>query len=108
MEIFDLSEINSTEALVSNDENVKIVNKTLDPGEGIGLHIHEDSTDIGIVIAGSGHVKLGSLDDQDAETIPVSEGTILYIPPGEPHDLTNESEGPVQYVLLQAPPDPST
>lgn len=110
METFDVSEMDNmeVETLVGPDDldgNAKVLNEKLAPGAGGDLHVHENSADIAVVLSGSGHVQTKSPDADEPVSTPVSAGTVIYIPEGESHLLTNEGDEPVQYILVQAPPD---
>ena len=110
METFDVSEMGDmeVETLVGADDydgNAKVLNEKLAPGVDGELHVHENSADIAIVLSGSGHVQIKRPDADEPESTPISAGTVVYIPEGEPHLLTNEGDEPVQFILVQAPPD---
>lgn len=112
METFDVSEMHEmgVERLVDSDDldgNALVLNEKLEPGDGsdLDLHVHERSADIAVVLSGSGHVRTEPSGADEPESTPVSAGTVVYIPEGEPHVLTNEGDEPVQYILVQAPPD---
>lgn len=110
METFDVSEMDNmeVETLVGPDDlddNAKVLNEKLAPGAGGDLHVHENSADIAVVLSGSGHVQTKSPDADEPVSTPVSAGTVIYIPEGESHLLTNKGDEPVQYILVQAPPD---
>ncbi|MBO6045672.1 MAG: cupin domain-containing protein [Bacteroidales bacterium] len=55
------------------------------PGASIGLHTHEDSSEIMFFTGGSGYVIC------DGERLPVSAGVVHYCPKGHSHTLVNDS-----------------
>ncbi len=88
-----------------SDGNVLVVTKHLDPGDGSDYHAHPDSVDLAVVLSGTMHVLTGAERAEDAESIPVSAGSVAYVPPGEPHALVNDGDEPCTFVFVQAPPD---
>ena len=54
-------------------------------GASIGLHTHEDSSEIMFVTGGSGYVVC------DGERLSVSSGSVHYCPKGHSHTLVNDS-----------------
>jgi quercetin dioxygenase-like cupin family protein len=38
------------------------------------------------------------------ETVRATRGTFLFIPPGEPHDITNVSDNPARVLMTVSPP----
>lgn len=94
--------------LVTPDDgggNVVVNYELLDPSERADLHVHERSTDVFVVLSGEGAALTGSTDIEDATAVPISEGDIVHVPPGEPHAMMNDSEAPLAFVAVQAPPD---
>lgn len=67
------------------DGAVRILKAKLAPGSSIGLHTHEDSSEVIIIRSGEGKVLY------DGEELRVKEGDIHYCPKGHSHTLINDS-----------------
>ena len=63
---------------------------TLDPGESIGYHKHENNEDAYIIISGEGTFK-----DADGIDYPVEAGDITIVRGGQSHGLTNTGTEPL-------------
>ena len=63
----------------------RITKGRLVPGASIGLHKHEDSSEVMFFTGGCGHVVF------DGEKIPVRAGDVHYCPKGHTHTLVNDS-----------------
>jgi len=70
------------------------------PGVTFTPHLHEDSTDVIIVLKGRGQIV--SNDD----IVQFEAGDVLYVPPGVYHGTTNTGDETLVMYSLQAPPDP--
>lgn len=75
-----------TLARISDDGKNKIMKITLAPGCSIGLHRHETSSEIILVLEGEGRAIL----DGKEETVRVGE--CHYCPRGSEHTFINEGE----------------
>lgn len=63
---------------------------TLDPGESIGYHKHENNEDAYIIVSGEGTFK-----DADGMEYPVKAGDITIVRGGQSHGLTNTGKEPL-------------
>jgi mannose-6-phosphate isomerase-like protein (cupin superfamily) len=70
------------------------------PGSQQGVHVHPDSTQIYVVVAGAGRMIV------DDEEVDVSAGTMIRIPPGTRHAIRNTGDEQLTYVSTTAPPFP--
>lgn len=76
-------------ALTANmqvDENNKILQGMLEPGASIGLHKHENSSEIIYILEGSGKVLY------DGKYEKISSGLCHYCENGHEHSLINDSD----------------
>ena len=73
---------------------VRIMKGLLVPGSSIGMHIHEDSSEIIFITAGHGSVIF------DGEKEPVSEGICHYCPKGHSHSLVNDSDADLEFLAV--------
>ncbi|MEU7860485.1 cupin domain-containing protein [Nonomuraea sp. NPDC049141] len=71
-----------------------------DPGSRQDEHVHPDSTQVYVVMAGTGHMLVG---DEESEVTP---GTMIRIPPGTKHAIRNTGEERLTYVSATVPPFP--
>ena len=65
--------------------NKLLLRATLIPGASVGLHTHDDSSEIIYILEGTGKVLY------DGEYTPVSAGDIHYCPKGHAHSPINDS-----------------
>jgi mannose-6-phosphate isomerase-like protein (cupin superfamily) len=84
------------------DENapMSVTLVTAEPDSQQGVHIHPDSTQVYIVVAGAGRMIVG---DEEAD---VSAGTLIQVPPGTAHAIRNDSDECLTYVSATVPPFP--
>lgn len=74
-----------TSARMFNDELNRIMHGKLEPGASIGLHTHDENSEIIYILKGTGKV----LYDKQYEII--KEGICHYCPKGHSHSLINDS-----------------
>ena len=72
-------------AKLFNDGANKILKGTLAPGSNIGMHIHDNSSEIILVLSGEGTVLC------DGMTESIGPGECHYCPKGSMHSLRNDS-----------------
>lgn len=68
------------------DGTTRIMRGTLIPGASIGLHQHEGSCEMIIILQGH-----GSVIDCNGQRVPIHEGQCQYCPEGQTHSLINDS-----------------
>ena len=81
-------------AKMFTDENNKILLGRLSPGSSIGMHTHDDSSEIIYILKGSGCVLFG--DTKEALT----EGSCHYCPMGQSHSLINDSDAELAFLAV--------
>lgn len=80
--------------------NLQLVVMTLQPGEDIGLETHDEGDQFFRVEAGEGEAWL------NGERYPLHDGSIVVIPAGVEHNISNTSENePLRVYTLYAPPE---
>ncbi len=80
--------------------HLQLVVMTLQPGEDIGLETHDDGDQFFRVEAGEGEALL------DGERHPLRDGSIVVIPAGVEHNISNTSASePLRVYTLYAPPE---
>jgi quercetin dioxygenase-like cupin family protein len=67
---------------------------TLQPDGFIPLHTHDDTEHEIFIIDGQG------LFDDGKETIPVKEGDALFVPAGEKHSFSNQTQRPFKFICV--------
>jgi mannose-6-phosphate isomerase-like protein (cupin superfamily) len=70
---------------------------TLQPGESIGSHAHNDNEDAYIIVSGT-----GEFTDTAGTVSPVSEGDITIARPGQSHALKNTGRAPLSFLDIVA------
>lgn len=79
---------------------LQLVVMMLQPGEEIGLETHDDGDQFFRVEAGEGEALL------DGERHPLSDGSIVVIPAGVEHNISNTSASePLRVYTLYTPPE---
>lgn len=68
------------------------------PGSMQAVHGHPDNEQVYVVVRGRGVMQVGG------EMQEVSEGTLIFIPPGAAHAIKNASEEPLVFVSATSPP----
>jgi mannose-6-phosphate isomerase-like protein (cupin superfamily) len=73
----------------------------LNPGERTPVHIHQKSTDIMVLLKGTG---IATVNGEDRK---VKAGTVILNPMGTKHGLQNSGKSKLKWLLVQAPrPEP--
>jgi len=68
------------------------------PGSEQPRHAHSDSEQVYVIVKGGGLMMVGD------EELEVTEGMLVFIPPGIPHAIRNTGTGQIVYVSAAAPP----
>ncbi len=76
------------------DELGKIMRGKLIPGATIGLHVHDTSSEVIYILAGTGKVLY------EGEYLPLTAGTTHYCPKGKGHSLINDSDGDLEFLAI--------
>lgn len=80
--------------------NLQLVVMTLQPGEDIGLETHDEGDQFFRVEAGEGEALL------DGERHPLHDGSIVVIPAGVEHNISNTSASePLRVYTIYTPPE---
>ncbi len=81
-------------AKMFNDGLNKVLKAHLGPGASIGVHTHDDSSEIMFIASGTGtHIFDGKIRRFAA-------GDVLYCPKGHSHSLVNDSDGEVYFMAV--------
>ena len=72
------------------------------PGSMQAVHGHPDNEQVYVIVRGRGVMQVGG------EMQEVSEGSLVFIPPGAAHAIKNASDEPLVFVSAMSPPfDPA-
>ncbi|MCX9011892.1 MAG: cupin domain-containing protein [Candidatus Methanoperedens sp.] len=73
-----------------------IYDTSLELGESIQPHYHEDFEEVYYILSGYGIMTIG---DERQE---ISRGDVVYIPPPSPHTLLNTGSVPLRFITITA------
>jgi|SRR5687767_12549935 mannose-6-phosphate isomerase-like protein (cupin superfamily) len=79
-------------------KNLSVTWVDVPPGAEQRTHLHEESEQVYVIVRGRGRMHVAG-DEED-----VSEGDLIFIPPGAQHGIVNDGEEPLVYVSTAAPP----
>jgi quercetin dioxygenase-like cupin family protein len=81
-------------------EGVTVTRARYSAGEQVaGPHVHREHTDAFYVLEGELTFEIG----REAETITVSSGGFVFVPPGVAHSLRNNSDRSARWLTIHAP-----
>lgn len=80
-------------------KNLQLVLMTLQPGEEIGLEVHEEHDQFIRIEEGTGVATL------NGEEHGLSDGVIVVIPAGTKHNVINRGDGKLRLYTLYGPPE---
>lgn len=72
----------------------KIMKMSLVPGASVGMHVHEDSSEIVFILSGCGSVVF------DGEKSGISAGDCHYCPKGHSHSIVNDSDSDLEFFAV--------
>lgn len=79
---------------IFSDSNNKIMKGRLEPGSSIGIHRHENNSEIIFILKGNGKV----LYEGEYETL--SQGSCHYCPKNHSHSLINDSSEELIFLAV--------
>ena len=68
------------------------------PGAEQRAHSHPDSEQVYVIVRGTGRMRVAGDNEQ------VTEGDLVFIPPGAEHGIVNDSPDPLVYISAASPP----
>ena len=83
-----------TAAKMFFDGSVRILKGRLVPGASIGMHTHDDSSEVIFITKGEGCVLY------DGERLPLQAGDVHYCPKGHTHSLVNDSAADLEFSAV--------
>ncbi|MBE5962818.1 MAG: cupin domain-containing protein [Lachnospiraceae bacterium] len=85
-------------------EHLQVTLMNINPGEDIGLEIHNDFDQFLRIENGLGLVKMGSSPSNMCYQAEVCEGNAILVPAGTYHNLINLADVPLKLYSIYAPP----
>lgn len=85
--------------------NLQLVVMTLQPGEEIGLEMHDHLAQFVRVESGRARVTLGPSRDEVTETHRLEDDFAVIIPGGTWHNVINDGDDELKLYSLYAPPE---
>ena len=78
---------------------------SLNPGEDIGLEVHERGDQFIRVEQGKAHVQMGPSESNLTYAKTVLDDWAIFIPEGYWHNITNRGTNPLKVYVIYAPPE---
>jgi mannose-6-phosphate isomerase-like protein (cupin superfamily) len=91
--------------VVFTGEHTQLTVMSIEPGEDIGLEVHEDHDQFLRVERGSARVELGPSEDQLDEIHDVEDDWAVIVPAGTWHNVVNTGDGELKVYSLYSPPE---
>jgi mannose-6-phosphate isomerase-like protein (cupin superfamily) len=85
--------------------NLQLTVMSLEPGEEIGLEMHDHRDQFIRVEDGNATVTLGSTQDKIDETHQLADDWAVIVPEGTWHNVINTGDTPLRLYSLYAPPE---
>lgn len=91
--------------VVFTGSSLQLTVMSLQPGEEIGLEVHEELDQFIRVEQGSARVVMGPTKDQLDETHELADDFAVIIPGGVWHNVINTGDGQLKLYSIYAPPE---
>ncbi len=85
-------------------QNLQLVVMSLEPGEEIGLEMHDHLEQFIRIESGRATVTMGPSEDEIAEAHDIEEDWAVVIPGGTWHNVINRGDGQLKLYTIYAPP----
>lgn len=104
--------LNIEEATVENEafrvakwtgSNLQMTLMSIEPGDDIGLEVHDDHDQFLRVEEGIGFVQMGSSEDELDFEQTVEDDFAIFVPAGTWHNVTNTGTTPLKLYSIYAP-----
>ncbi|MGH3330811.1 MAG: cupin domain-containing protein [Nocardioidaceae bacterium] len=86
-------------------QNLQLVVMSLEPGEEIGVEMHDHLEQFIRIESGSATVTMGPSKDEIAETHALEDDWAVIIPGGTWHNVINTGGGSLKLYTIYAPPE---
>lgn len=84
---------------VITGKEAQLVLMTIQPGDEIGLEVHEEHDQILVIVEGHGQAVLGD------ETQDINPNDLIFVHAGTSHNFVNSGTIPMRLYTLYAPPE---
>lgn len=78
---------------------------SIEPGDDIGLEVHEDGDQFLRVESGRGRVQMGPARNDLSFDREVADDDVILVPAGSWHNVTNIGQEPLKVYALYGPPE---
>lgn len=104
--------VNIEEATLENEKfrvakwtgaNMQMTLMTIQPGDDIGLEVHEDHDQFLRIEQGTAKVEMGPAEDDLSFVEEAGDDFVVLVPAGTWHNLTNVGDEPLKLYSLYAP-----
>lgn len=85
--------------------NLQLTLMALEPGNDIGLEVHEDHDQFLRIESGRGRAQMGPSKDNFTLDEEVGDDWVVLVPAGSWHNVTNIGDEPLKVYSLYAPPE---
>ncbi len=83
--------------------NMQMTLMTIQPGEDIGLEVHDDHDQFLRIEQGNAQVLMGESKDDLSLDIPAEEDFAIFVPAGKWHNIVNTGSVPLKLYSIYAP-----
>lgn len=83
--------------------NMQMTLMTIQPGEDIGLEVHDDHDQFLRIEQGNAQVLMGDSEDDLSLDIPAEEDFAIFVPAGKWHNIVNTGSVPLKLYSIYAP-----
>lgn len=86
-------------------EQLQLTVMTIQPGDDIGLEVHEGIDQFLRIEEGTGLCQMGPTEDNLNVEVEVTDDSGIFVPADTWHNVTNTGEGPLRLYTIYAGPD---
>jgi len=80
------------------DSSLSVIQESMPPGTSEVRHHHQRAQQFFFILSGRATMEI------EGETISLSSGEGLHIPPGRCHQIRNQSPDPLRFLVISQPP----
>ncbi len=86
-------------------KNLQLTLMSIEPGDDIGLEVHEDHDQFLRVESGTGFVQMGPAEDNLDFERNIADDDAVFVPAGVWHNITNNGDTPLKVYSIYSPPE---
>ena len=104
--------VNIEELTIANDTfrttawtgaNMQMTLMTIQPGDDIGLEVHDDHDQFLRIEQGNAQIVMGDSQDDLSFSVPAEEDFAIFVPAGKWHNVINTGDVPLKLYSIYAP-----